>query len=146
MRGRLRRWLVPALALASLGVAIYLARAEISGGHVLCLSDCDVVHSSEWAWLFGVVPVGAFGAFGALSLLAAWGLSFHPRERVAAWAGAAALGLSLFGVAFSVYLTFLELFVIGAMCEWCVANAVIMAIVAALQLAPGRRALDAALG
>jgi uncharacterized membrane protein/thiol-disulfide isomerase/thioredoxin len=144
-RGGVRRWLTPALLLGSLGVALYLARAELSGSHVLCLSDCDAVHASAWAWLFGVVPVGAFGAAGVLGLLVAWGLSFHRRARVAAWAGAAFLVMALFGVAFSVYLTFLELFVIGAMCEWCVGNAVLMAIVAALALAPGKRALDAAL-
>jgi uncharacterized membrane protein len=145
-RSGVRRWLTPALMVASLGVALYLAHAELRGGHVLCLSDCDAVHSSEWAWLFGLVPVGAFGAFGALCLLAAWLLGFHRTERVAAWAGAAALALSLFGVAFSIYLTFLELFVIGAMCEWCVGNALLMAVIAALQLGPGKRALDAALG
>lgn len=139
-----RRWLTPALLLASLGVALYLTRAEVGRSHVVCLSDCDAVHSSEWAWLFGVVPVGALGALGAVLLLGAWLLSRARRPRAAAWGGAALMGLALFGVAFSVYLTFLELFVIGAMCEWCVGNAVLLAIVAALELAPGKRALDLA--
>jgi uncharacterized membrane protein len=136
------RRVTPLLVLASLGVALYLAGAELRGTHVACMSDCDAVHSSEWAWLFGVVPVGAFGAFGAGSLLAAWAAGHHPEPRIAARGGAAFLFLSLFGLAFSIYLTFLELFVIGAMCEWCVANALLMSAVAALNLAPGKRALD----
>jgi uncharacterized membrane protein len=143
--GRGRRWAILGLALGSLGVALYLAHAEIGGRHVVCLSDCDAVHSSEWAWLFGRVPVGAFGAAGALGLLAAWLAAAHRDERVAAPAQAALLAMALFGVAFSAYLTFLELFVIGAMCEWCVANAVAMSLIAALQLGPGKRALDLAL-
>jgi uncharacterized membrane protein len=143
--GAARRWAILALALASLGVALYLAHAEIRGGHVVCLSDCDAVHASEWAWLLGLVPVGAFGAFGALGIVAAWLLAAHRDARVAARADAALLAMALFGVAFSAYLTFLELFVIGAMCEWCVGNAVMMGLIAGLQLAPGKRALDLAL-
>ncbi len=143
--GPARRWAILALALASLGVALYLARAELRGGHVVCLSDCDVVHASEWAWLFGLVPVGVVGAAGAAALLVAWLAAARRDERVAAWADAALLLMALFGVAFSAYLTFLELFVIGAMCEWCVGNAVMMALIAALQLGRGKRALDLAL-
>lgn len=141
-----RAWATLALVVASLGVAVYLASAALRGGHVICLSDCDAVHSSEWAWLFGVVPVGVLGVVGAAGLLVAWLLGRHRDARVAARAQAAFLAMALLGVAFSVYLTFLELFVIGAMCEWCVANAVMMAVIAGLSLAPGKRALDAAFG
>jgi uncharacterized membrane protein len=144
--GPARRWIALVLVLASLGVGLYLARAEISGSHVACLSDCDAVHASEWAWIFGLVPVGVFGVAGSLGLLAAWLAGLHRAPRLAGWGGAAFLFMALFGVAFSAWLTFLELFVIGALCEWCVANALLMAAVAALALAPGKRALDAALG
>jgi uncharacterized membrane protein len=51
------------------------------------------------------------------------------------------LGITLFGVLFSIYLTFLEPFVIGATCAWCLASAVTMTALMRFSLAPGKAAL-----
>ena len=49
-------------------------------------------------------------------------------EQWAAYTALAIFGVSLVGVLYSAYLTYLELFVIYAICRWCVASAVIMAV------------------
>jgi uncharacterized membrane protein len=49
--------------------------------------------------------------------------------------------MSLFGVIFSIYLTFLEPFVIGATCAWCLSSAVIITVLLWLAVRPGRLAL-----
>jgi uncharacterized membrane protein len=54
----------------------------------------------------------------------------------------ALLAMTLFGTLFSVYLTFLEPFVIGATCAWCLTSAVLMAALLALAAAPGKRAIS----
>ena len=48
--------------------------------------------------------------------------------------------LGLVGIGFSVYLTYLELFVIDAICQWCVASAVVMTALAAVLIARFLRA------
>jgi uncharacterized membrane protein len=52
----------------------------------------------------------------------------------------ALLGMTLAGTLFSVYLTFLEPFVIGATCAWCLTSAVLMTVLMLLSLGPGKRA------
>jgi uncharacterized membrane protein len=46
------------------------------------------------------------------------------------------------GILFSIYLTFLEPFVIGATCAWCITSAVIMTLLFLLSLDPGRQAVS----
>jgi uncharacterized membrane protein len=130
---------VPLLALIGLGVAIYLAFVETSGTEAVCgpVGDCNAVQQSEWAKLFGVIPIGVIGVAGYAVVLAAWAAArlgsgrLADRSRVALLAGAVA------GVAFSVYLTFLEPFVIGATCMWCLGSAVVVTLLMWLTARPG---------
>ncbi len=120
-------WLIPPLIVLGIGVAAYLAYIEVRAVEAVCgpVGDCNAVQQSPYAKLFGVLPVGVFGLLGYLGLLAAWlGRRFLPRfEKTAALAF---WGMALFGVAFSIYLTWLEIFVIRAVCLWCLSSAVIM--------------------
>ena len=50
--------------------------------------------------------------------------------------------MALFGVLFTIYLTYLELFVIKAVCIWCLSSAVLMALVLALSVGPALDALQ----
>ncbi len=79
---------------------------------------CERVQSSSYAKLAGI-PVAVLGLAGYVAIAAAL-LAPGERARLAA----AALAVSGFG--FSAYLTYLELFVIDAICQWCVTSAVLL--------------------
>jgi uncharacterized membrane protein len=120
--------LVPLGALVGLAVAAYLSSTEMAQSEAVCglVGDCNAVQQSLYARLFGVLPIGILGVFGYLSILLAWLLSRIGHARLATLAQAGLRGLVLFGVLLSIYLTFLEPFVIGATCIWCLTSAVIM--------------------
>ena len=122
---RLRR-LIALFALLGLGVATYLTIVHYTGDAPLCLASggCEKVQSSEWAKLFGI-PVAVIGLGGYLAIFLSL---FIPGE-----AGRiTTASLAIVGFAFSAYLTYRELFTIKAICQWCVASAVLMTIVAIL--------------
>jgi uncharacterized membrane protein len=120
--GTLRKFATFAAAFG-IGVATYIAIAEAGGGSPVCLaggSGCRTVAESSWSELFGV-NIAIFGIVGYVLLLAAALL----RGDLARMAG---FGLALGGFGYSVFLTYLELFKIEAICQWCVASAVLMTI------------------
>jgi len=125
MFGSAPTWLVPVLAVIGIGVSIYLGSVEASGAEAVCgpVGDCNAVQQSEYASIFGI-PIGILGVVGYGFLLAGWILSQLAKDRLAdlglVLAGAVAFG----GTLFSIYLTFLEPFVIGATCMWCLTSAV----------------------
>src|SRR5690348_2073757 len=111
------------LAAFGIGVATYITIADSGGGSPVCLAGghgCQTVASSSYSHLLGI-NVAVFGIVGYVLLLIAALL----RGDVARMAG---FLFSLAGFGFSVYLTYLELFVIEAICQWCVASAVLMTI------------------
>jgi uncharacterized membrane protein len=127
-----RRWLEPAiavLALAGLGIAAYLTYVHYAGIKPLCLAGggCEKVQSSQYAKVGGV-SVAVLGLIGYLAILA----SLLVRGEIGR-AATACLGLIGFG--FSAYLTYRELFTIEAICQWCVASAVLMTAIAVLAVA-----------
>jgi uncharacterized membrane protein len=138
-------WLTPMLALAGLGVAGYLAQVEVLEVEAVCgpVGDCNSVQQSEHARLFGVVPIGVVGVLGFLAILVAWGVRQHGSGPASAWAAVALLALSGLGTLFSIYLTFLEPFVIGATCRWCLSSAITMTTLFGLALTRGREAAAA---
>jgi uncharacterized membrane protein len=111
------------LAIAGIGVATYIAIAESGGGAPKCLAGghgCQTVADSRYAHLAGI-NVAVIGIVGyALLLVAA--LLPGDAGRFGGFLGA------LVGFGFSLYLTYLELFVIDAVCQWCVTSAVLMAL------------------
>jgi uncharacterized membrane protein len=121
------RVLLAAVAAAGLLVGAYLTWNQLRGVAPACVgsgSGCETVQTSRYAEILGF-PVAALGllAYAGLLLSAAIG-----GERSALFG----LFVALVSVLFSAYLTYLELFVIGAICQWCVASAVL--VVAALIL------------
>jgi len=143
-RGPSLDWLNPLLALLGLGVAAYLASVEVREVEAVCgpVGDCNTVQQSEYARLFGVLPIGVLGVLGFALILTAWCVRRRGNRRTASWAAIALLVLSGLGTLFSVYLTFLEPFVIGATCLWCLSSAVIMTALYALAQGPGREAAE----
>lgn len=120
-------WLIPVLLLAGTGIAAYLSWVETTGAPAVCgpVGDCNAVQQSPYATLFGV-PVGYLGIAGYAAMTGAWLLTRvgEASRRRRAWLALWVMALA--GTAFSAWLTFLEAFVIGATCIWCVTSAVIM--------------------
>ncbi len=110
-----------ALAAAGVAIALYLTLVKLSGGAPECsvLGGCDTVNNSPYALVMGI-PVALFGLAGsAVTLIAAlvwWRGGVRRALLVAYLVGLASLPVLA-------YLTYLELFVIGAVCIWCVAYA-----------------------
>lgn len=134
---------VPVLSLIGLVVAGYLAYVEMTQTTAVCgpVGDCNTVQQSAYARLFGVLPIGVLGIAGYVAILAAWVVSRRASEPLARFASLALLAMTLFGVLFSIYLTFLEPFVIGATCIWCVTSAIVMTLLFWLSYADGKKAL-----
>lgn len=123
---RVRTWTVPILALLGLGVAVYLAYVEITHVEAICgpIGECNIVQSSPYAQIFGM-PIAVLGVLFYLVVGFLWAGQKYLPGRWAGLAGVELLGLTLAGLLFSIYLTWLELFVIQAICAWCVSSAVI---------------------
>jgi len=118
---------VPLLALVGLGVAVYLTFVETSGSEAVCgpLGDCNAVQQSKWAEVLGI-PVGIIGVAGYAVVVVSWAVARFGPGRLADWAAVALHAGAVAGTVFSIYLTFLEPFVIGATCMWCLFSAVIV--------------------
>jgi uncharacterized membrane protein len=117
------------LALVGFLIAGYmLAYALGWTGPVICgVGDCEAVQSSEYARI-GPIPVALFGVLGYLALLVVSLAGIQPAGvRSRAVPRLLIIG-SLFGLGFSIYLTYLEAFVIYAWCQWCVGSAIVMAL------------------
>ena len=125
-----KRMIVAALALAGIFVALYLLLYKLGliGALSCAVGSCETVNSSKWATFLGLPVAG-------------WGVAFYVGLFVLAmvstseaYAGSRAIALVLpavsgTGVLFSLWLTYLELFVINAVCQWCVVSAVIVSII-----------------
>jgi len=114
-------------AALGIGVATYVAIASAGGDAPACLAGsegCATVTKSRYSDLLGI-NVAVLGILGYVMLLGAAIL----RSDGARMAGFA---ISLAGFGFSVYLTYLELWVIDAICQWCVVSAILMTVLFAL--------------
>jgi len=121
---------IAALALAGVAIAAYLTYVHYADVKPLCVAGgggCEKVQTSDYAKLAGI-PVAVLGLVGYLLILASL---WVPGENGAF--AAAVLALSGFG--FSVYLTYRELVTIDAVCQWCVASAIVMTALAVLTVA-----------
>lgn len=115
------------LAVAGLVVSGYLSWVHFSGSPALCtgVGGCAQVQASRYAVVAGVpLPYFGFALYITIAVVAVW-------RAVHGFATATAVllllfGLTLAGALYSVYLTYLQLFVIGAVCPWCAASAIIL--------------------
>lgn len=140
MRGdrALQRALI-VLALAGIAIAGYLTYVHYQELSPVCTTGgCERVQSSRYAKLAGV-PVPLIGLVGYVAIFA----SLLVRGELARLATAF---MAIGGFAFSVYLTYLELFEIDAICQWCVGSAVVMTLIAILATIRVLRAPDDGVG
>ena len=137
-----RVWLIPVLCLMGCGIAGYLAYLEITLANAICgpVGHCQTVQQSKYARLFGFLPIGLLGVAGYAAIIITWLIGRTWRSRWAELAGLVLLGMTASGTLFSIYLTFLEPFVIGATCIWCLSSAILMTVLMYLSIAPGKLA------
>jgi uncharacterized membrane protein len=137
---RATTWSIPALCAAGLGVASYLAHVEIRQVEAVCgpVGECNVVQSSDYTLFLGV-PVAMWGIAFYLAIAVLWAGNRYLDGRLAHLSLLGLLGLTLLGTLFSIYLTCLELFVIHAVCTWCLSSAVFSAVLMLLVVVPATR-------
>lgn len=114
------------LALVAALIAFYLLLAHFAIAPLVCpTTGCEKVQTSQYSLFFGV-PVSAFGLafYSVLVALQVTGLSAN---RVFGWRLEPILvALSVVGVLTYAPLTYLELYVIHAVCFWCVTSSLLM--------------------
>jgi uncharacterized membrane protein len=113
---------IAGLALLGLAISIYLTYVHYADVEPVCssISNCERVQTSEYADLVGI-PVAVLGIVGYAAIL----VSLRLRVDVTAL-------LAYLALAFSAYLTWAEVFKIEAICQWCVASAIITLVIAVL--------------
>jgi uncharacterized membrane protein len=111
-----------ALAIAGLGVSIYLTIAHYTSSSILACSDkglvnCGLVTTSPESMVFGVFPVAVLGlAFYVFMVAAASPWAWRLRYPQVAWVRLASV---IIGIGFVLYLVYTELFTLNAICLWC---------------------------
>lgn len=124
------------LAVVGIVVAGFLASFHVSAqsAEAFCTEagGCGTVSDSPYSSVLGV-PIAFLGlaSYVAIAVLAALSLrGWQYRE----WVPLAVFGIALSGTLYSLYLTYLELYVIHAICPWCVGSAIVMAGLLAVSL------------
>ena len=111
--------IVLALCVGGIFVSLYLTYSKLTSTPLLCLdAGCNKVQNSQYSEIFGI-PVAIFGILFYFALFI---LVYKNKLKYAKfWA--------LWGIIFSTYLTYLELFVIDAICTWCVISFIIVILI-----------------
>ena len=131
MDRRLSRITIALVALAIIGllVSVYMTIFKITSNDSMCIGskDCSVVNDSRYSEIYGI-PVAVVGALGYAAILAVLLLERNPgffKQN-----GTMLLfGLSLTGFLFTLYLIFLEIFLIKAYCPFCITSQVAMTLI-----------------
>lgn len=126
-----RNWLVLlGILLSIIGIAIagYLTYVKVADTEIICVEtgslDCNAVQASAYSSLLGI-PVAVLGLGAYISFL----LLFLLGDRIgflAEYGSIILFGLTLFGVIYSAYLTYIEAFVLEKWCQYCIVSAVLM--------------------
>ena len=121
------------LAACGLAVSCYLTWVHYSSALALCTGagGCAQVRASRFAVVAGV-PVALLGLALYLVLLGLSCWLARAGNAAPAMVSLALFGLALAGTLYSAYLTYLELFVIRAVCPWCVSSALLVSAILAL--------------
>jgi uncharacterized membrane protein len=127
------------LAVAGLVDAGYLTWIKLTGNAVACsnVGNCEIVNNSRFATIQGI-PIALFGAgaYLVILILLGWERLDPPLGETTRMA---VFGLTLVGILYSAYLTYVELAILKAICPYCLASAVIMTLLFVLSIARLRR-------
>ena len=128
------------LSLVGVLLAMYLYLYKIGAlGTMICgAGECELVQTSRWSRFLGV-EVSLIGLLGYVGLLGVSLAGLQPANQGRRWPDNVLLVLSGGGLLFSAYLTYIELFVLDAICRWCVVSAVIITVIFLVSLLARRR-------
>ena len=140
--GRWPSWVIPVLTMIGFVVAAYLSYIEYTQSLAFCgpVGDCNTVQQSPYAILFGVIPIGVVGMLGYILIGITWLIQRYAGENLKNYTAIILWILAALGTAFSIYLTILEPFVIGATCAWCITSSIVMTLVLLAATAPALQA------
>jgi uncharacterized membrane protein len=119
------------VVLATIGtlVAIYMTIYKLTANNAMCLGsgDCSTVNASPYSEVYGI-PVAFVGVLGYLAILGLLLLKDRAGDFIQDNNTLALFGITMTGFIFTLYLVYLEIFVIKALCPFCVASQVTMTI------------------
>jgi uncharacterized membrane protein len=123
------------VALAGVFVALYLALYKLGyiGTLVCAVGSCETVQTSRWATVLGI-PVAVWGVGFYVAVLATALVGLHDDLVERAAVSQLLVAMTATGVLVSLWLTYLELFVIHAICMWCVVSAILATVLFALSV------------
>ena len=136
------KYRMAAALLALVGVLLatylYLYKIGVVGTMVCGAGSCELVQTSRWSRFLGI-EVSLIGLLGYVSILGVSLVGLQPAQQGRRWPDISLILLSGGGFLFSAYLTYIELFVLDAICRWCVVSAVIISLILLVSLLAWRR-------
>jgi len=121
-------WSMTMLTMGGISVSAYLMWGySVPGASLACgeSSGCETVKNSIYANLMGIpLPIAGLAVFSIILAL----LALQHQRSNDSYTVLAIFGLSFTGTLYSAYLTYLEFFVIYAVCRWCITSAIIMTV------------------
>jgi uncharacterized membrane protein len=122
-------WASIIITLIGLAVSVYMTIFKLTDNSTMCLGSggCSTINDSPYAEIYGI-PVAAVGVGGYLAILALLVLEVKGGRFFERNATLINFGLALTGFLFTLYLVYLEIFVIKALCPFCVTSQVAMTI------------------
>ena len=134
MNGKFR---LSSFILAGIGFvdSLYLTYVKLSNSYAICgpIGDCESVNTSKYAEIAGI-PIALLGA-GAYLVIILLLLMENRGDYWAEYGPIMVFGISLAGVLYSAYLTYVEIYVLRAICPYCVVSAVVLVLLLALATA-----------
>jgi len=122
-------WTSIAFTALGLAVSLYMTILKYWGGERMCIGNggCQTVSESPYAIIAGV-PVAVFGIIGYLALLVMLVLELRGGKFFKKNATLLTFGMAVLGFVFTLYLVYLEIFVIKALCPFCLTSQITMTI------------------
>lgn len=116
------------MTLVGVGISVYLSYVKVADKEAVCVKtttfDCNSVQTSAYSEMLGIsvafIGLAAYGTMLALLLLE------RRISLVGEYSRLILFAMTLFGVAYSGYLTYIEAFVLEKWCLWCVSSALLM--------------------
>lgn len=108
----------------------YLTIIKFTNSPIYCtpgLGNCETVQNSQWSTIWGI-PIALFGAMAYLVLVFCFAFE-NKTPLLKKYSQYVVFGTSLFGFLYSLYLTYLEFFVLKTICQWCILSAICMTVV-----------------